>query len=278
MERKILKNYIQNNKILFSVYLVIRNYIIRFFNIKVSKLSREEKLTLKVLKRDGIVTIPNYFTSDQCNTMRNAFDKFVGNHSIYVPKENEYRIFGIERLSKEVDNIFSIDSFSRRICEAYLGEKMNLSATMSAKIVQKDGVVFGSGGSWHRDSFSREIKSISYLTDMTDDNGPFMYIKGSHKIFNIIKVLFKLKINTKGRYSSSDIQNITNILKKEVSYFPCTKGTLILADIRGLHTTKQVKKGFAYSIFNYYISKFDDNKFSNTTNLANKCISGNVNN
>jgi hypothetical protein len=142
---------------------------------------------------------------------------------------------------------------------------------MSAKIKYKEGTQYGSGGCWHRDSFSKQIKSIAYLTDMTEKNGPFMYIKKSHKMKSILKSIFLLKRGTfvgNQRYSDSEIESVKKIFKEDVTYFPCGKGTLILADIRGLHTTRFLKGGYAYSIFNYYIAKFDNSKRSEIIQLA----------
>ena len=64
------------------------------------------------------------------------------------------------------------------------------------------------------------------------------------------------------------------ILKKDATSFPCNAGTLVLADIRGLHTTRRLNSGYAYSIFNYYISKFDDNPVSSIRSISKDCIKG----
>ncbi|MBA5248786.1 MAG: phytanoyl-CoA dioxygenase family protein [Gammaproteobacteria bacterium] len=273
---KTSQNPIKKYKILFIIALFVRRYFLKLINRKSVKLSVEEKSILITLKKDGIVVIPNYFTLNECGLMKDEFDKYVENHSIYCI-ENENRIFGIERLSSKVAKIFSNDQTSFKVCEAYLGEEMTLQATMAAKIEFKEEIEYGSGGSWHRDSFSRQIKSIAYLTDMDDDNGPFMYIKGSHKFRNIIKVLLKLKRKknnaNNARYTKQDMKKALDILDEKIEYFPCSAGTLILADIRGLHTTRYLKGGFAYSIFNYYIAKTDDSKSSGIRKIADECVS-----
>ena len=272
-----MKKFIFKNKIVFSIVLLFRQYVIRFLNYKKVQLSPDELKILNILKKDGIVVIPNYFSKEQCGDMKLEFDKYVNNHSIYCD-EHERRVFGIEELSQPINKIFSQDKFSRNICEAYLGETMNLQCTMSARIDYKKGIKYGSGGSWHRDSFSRQVKSISYLTDMSEENGPFMYVKGTHKIWSILRLLLRLKRKgVKANYSRlslKDLENSREILKKDVTNFPCKAGTLILADIRGLHTTRRLKSGHAYSIFNYYISKFDDNKRGSIRELSRKCIEG----
>ena len=44
-------------------------------------------------------------------------------------------------------------------------------------------------------------------------------------------------------------------MDEEITYFTAPKGTLVLADVRGLHTGMPIKKGHRYSVFNYYIAK-----------------------
>jgi len=271
-----VQKFLKVNRFAFVTALFVRLFIVKLFKRKKVELSDEEVKILDTLKRDGIVVIPNYFSSDDCITMRKEFDTFVDKHSLYCP-EHERRIFGIDKLSDRVRNIFSSDSLSWKVCEAYLGEEMILQTTMSARIDYKEGIEYGSGGSWHRDSYSRQIKSIAYLTDMTEENGPFMYIKGSHKFFNIVKDILnrRQKPANFSRYTDTEIEIYTKRFKENITYFPCKAGTLILADIRGLHTTRYLRSGFAYSIFNYYIAKYDDNfKNSDLGQIESKCING----
>jgi|GEM_PF-749070 len=273
----VVKNWLKVNRFPFSLALLIRNFLIPVFLKKPkNRLNDSDREILKRLKKDGIVIIPDYFSEEECKTMIAEFDKYVDNHSVYC-EENERRLFGMEVLSKPVKDIFSDDMRAWKICEEYLGEEMSLQSTMMAKITFKNGVKYGSGGSWHRDSYAKQIKSISYLTDMTDENGPFMYIKGSHKMSRILKLIFSLdKEGGAGNYRFSDyeIDRAQSILKEGITYFPCSKGTLVLADIRGLHTTRYVKKGMAYSLFNYYVSKIDDRSDSGIKSLAKECIKG----
>ena len=272
-----MKKLIRRSKIVFSLAFIYRNFLVKFLNKKTTSLTPEESKILQTLKRDGIVAIPNYFSEEQVQTMKDEYDRYVDKHSFFC-EENERRVFGIDKLSPQVKNIFSDDQLSHSVCQAYLEEEMVLQSTMSARIDYKESIEYGSGGSWHRDSFSRQIKSIAYLTDMTDENGPFMYIKGSHTIPSILKVLFKLPRKAKPasdrRYTNQDIEEVAEILGKEISYFPCEKGTLVLADIRGLHTTRYLKGGHAYSIFNYYIAKTDHNPEGVIMEIEKKCING----
>jgi len=270
-----IRYYLQKSTLLFILAIFLREFVIKFFNRKYHKLSNEEIDVLKVLKRDGIVVLPNYFSTKECELIRDEYDKYVSEHSIPCV-ENERRIFGINKLSDVTNRIFSQDKFSKNVCETYLGESMVLQTTMVSRIDYSENDRYGSGGSWHRDSYSRQIKSIAYLTDMDDENGPFMYIKGSHKFLSIARLMLKLRSYNKRasetRYTDSDMEKARCFLSKKETLFTCSKGTLILADIRGLHTTRFLKSGHAYSIFNYYIAKFDHDKNGSIMKDEERCL------
>jgi len=270
-------NYIKRSKILFSLALIFRMLTLKRLRGAGFRhnLSPKEKEILKTLQEDGIVVIPGYFSQTECSVLRSEYDLFAPTGSLYCPNENEKRVFGMDRLSDKIKSLFSEDKVAWKVCESYLGEPMRLQTTMSARIDFKEGVKYGSGGSWHRDSFSRQVKSFSYLVDMTSENGPFMYIKGSHKLLNILKVIWSNFENTPAgntRYSDQYIVNAQKVLNQEIVYHTCKAGDLILADIRGLHTTSKVQKGYAYSIFNYYIASRDHQQDSSAMKSSEACV------
>jgi len=217
-------------------------------------LNEKERKILEQLIQDGVAIVPNFFSNDECTKIIESFE---GLDEKYAKYREDKRIFGIQCLSKIHKELFYENEFCKKIATAYLGEDVYLQTTMAAKIEPKEDIKYGSGGGWHRDSFSRQFKAIAYLNDVDIDNGPFMYIKGSHTLESIKKVLFQLKRDTYPgdyRYSENEIEKIKEILNKDITYFTAPKGTLVLADIRGLHTGMPIKSGVRYSIFNYYIA------------------------
>lgn len=261
-----LKKIIKNNKFLFTKALEYKELKL---NKRINSLSDDEKIILEELFENGVVAIPNFFTEDQCKEMIESFEKIDEKYSKYY--KNDKRIFGIEKLSLSHKNLFFENKMFKRIGESYIGDELILQTTMAAKITANDDEKHGSGGGWHRDSFSRQFKAVSYLEDVSINNGPFMYIKGSHKMENIKKVIYGLKKHTPGnyRYSNEEIEEIQKILNEEITYFTAPKGSLILVDIRGIHTGMPIKEGHRYSVFNYYIAKSSHQKNNNIEQLAN---------
>jgi len=261
-----IKKYIKNYKLLFTSVLYIRDFLPKFYSSPSS--NEEYQEILRKLKEDGIVVIPNFYTHDECNEMVDEYEKLQSEYGKNF--RNDRRVFGIERLSETFRKYHFSANLPRDIGAEYLGDELVLQTTMAAKITPDPSTALGSGGGWHRDSFSRQFKAIAYLDDVGMDNGPFMYIKGSHKLKNIKRVVFGLKDHTPGdyRYSQQEIEQIITLLDSPISYFTAPKGTLILADVRGLHTGMEIKRGHRYAIFNYYIAKSFHQKDSSVESLA----------
>ena len=234
-------------------------------------LNAEEKELFKTLMNDGVVAIPGFFSEEECDRMVADYEAVDEKYAKYF--DNDRRIFAMEKHSQAVKEIYHDNPFTKKMAEAYLGDEVHIQTTMIGKIVPQEGITEGSGGSWHRDSFSRQFKAVAYLSDVDIENGPFQYIKGSHKLDMIIKVLQGLKNKKKAndpRYTIEEIEEILQMCNQEITRFTAPKGTLVLADIRGLHTGMPIQKGHRYAIFNYYIAKKSWTGTSNIDKLANE--------
>lgn len=236
-----------------------------------SGLNAEEKEIYENLMRDGVVAIPGFYSDEECAQMIADYEAVDEKYAKYF--NNDRRIFGMEKHSEAVKKFHHDNPLAKKIAKAYLGDDVVIQTTMIGKIKPQEGIVEGSGGGWHRDSFSRQFKAVAYLSDVAITNGPFQYIKGSHKMEEILKVLFGLKNGNKAnnpRYSDDDIEAILKMCDQEITRFVAPKGTLVLADIRGLHTGMRIEEGHRYAIFNYYIAKKSWTGDSNIDKLANE--------
>ena len=174
------------------------------------------------------------------------------------------------------------------IGEKYCSSKICLSTLLAGRLGHNDESSTGSGGGWHRDSYSQQFKSILYLTNVTERNGPFQYIKKSHLRSNIRKILTMRALDHEGgritRYTEADIDLILS--KFDYTIKTCTGGigTLIFADTRGIHRGYPIENGERFSLTTYYtpkrvgvsdeilalndhtIKKFRNSKFMNNSN------------
>jgi ectoine hydroxylase-related dioxygenase (phytanoyl-CoA dioxygenase family) len=113
---------------------------------------------------------------------------------------------------------------------------------------------FGSGGTWHRDGFFPEIKSILYLTDVDLDNGPFEYIAQSHvwspryaednKIYRFGFRQHRLATGGEAMLRREPHRHVR---------FTARAGTLVIFDTTGIHRGAPLKQGTRYALTNYYV-------------------------
>lgn len=121
---------------------------------------------------------------------------------------------------------FHTDPKLTQIGESYTNCELINSHTLGAKLVPKDNNL-GSGEGWHRDSVYRiQYKSIVYLTDVNENNGPFEYILGSHKISTIYNSILVNKFNAhQNRIEESQIEAFLKSNKQlEKKYLQLLKG------------------------------------------------------
>ena len=113
----------------------------------------------------------------------------------------------------------------------------------------------GSGSGWHRDSpITNQFKTILYLSNVNDSNGPFEYIKGSHTYDKMLKVNQHLnKALNKRRFSDEEIELLVKdnvVLKPE--RFLAPQGTLIFVNTRGIHRGAPLKEEKRYALTRYH--------------------------
>jgi hypothetical protein len=117
------------------------------------------------------------------------------------------------------------------------------------------------------------LKFFIYLTDVTDENGPHVYVRGTHK--KPLEI-----IDYDGRYSD---KFISENFKDNVVKLTGKKGTIMAVDTRGLHKGLELIKNerlifqiqFTNSLFGYknsgeYVNKFNSDintSFKNTYSL-----------
>lgn len=82
------------------------------------------------------------------------------------------------------------------------------------------------------------FKVFVYLTDVSEENGPHAFIKGTHKVGALPYDLLK-----KGYVMSSDEEIYNYFDKNEEILYTAPRGTMIIEDTKGLHKGTPVKSG-----------------------------------
>ena len=132
--------------------------------------------------------------------------------------------------------------------------------TLAAKVVAKPKNL-GSGGGWHRDSmYEKQIKAISYLSDVDGDNGPFQYVVGSHSKGSVLRTLDLHHGPNLKRFRADDLERWCESNQERVETIVGSAGDVILVDTRGLHRGMPIISGTRYALTNYYSAahRFDE--------------------
>lgn len=222
------------------------------------KLDKKEKQILEEIKDKGFYVIPNFYNNEICLAMRQEINHLMEKYKagLFIDKEDsDHRAFGANRLSDLIDKFYN-HPFINKIVKAH--EKTNniSGLTMAAKIECKPSNK-GSGGGWHRDwAMNKQIKAILYLSDVNSTSGPFQYLEGSQKHYNVIRDCYLEKLDfNQNRFADSEIEHL--IAKKypsELHTFTGKAGTLILVNTRGIHRGMPLEQGVRYALTNYYWS------------------------
>ena len=218
------------------------------------ELDESQKSIIEILKKDGIYVVPNYYSDSQCDNLRAQIDKSIIDYREHIwvdDTESDFRINGFNYASEEAQQ-FLDDRYILDVLESYEKCKpLKYRFVDGAKVTFKEGNK-GSGGGWHRDrTWGKMTKAILYLDDVSEENGPFQYVKYSHKPRSVIR--YARKYGFKFDQSRFDNQFIDAIDEKTMT-MTGNKGDLILVDTRGIHRGMPIESGERYALTNYYFN------------------------
>jgi len=218
---------------------------------------------LRQLRENGAVAIPRFFEPATADAIREACLDYLHNHlsaenppkvAIFDKKfgyENTASIDGVTRLyhvEKRISQAqsFALNPFMEAIGRAYYQQNVWLETT----IFQHNQICAAGTRDWHIDSWLNQFKAFLYLSDVTDENGPFTYLLGSHK--NEGYLLRKTFRSMRGEESTSVPDAEAGRLGLEAKAFTARKGTLLLADTKGIHQGGTLVRGDRSALVNYY--------------------------
>jgi phytanoyl-CoA dioxygenase PhyH len=218
---------------------------------------------IRRLSADGIAIVENYWPAEKCAAGRAEIDRLIATYPEAVRRysgESDKRMFGVESVSPLLAE-FHDDPFLSGIGEASGGLALYNFVTLGARI---DGTPEnnGSGDGWHRDAYGFQFKSILYLSDVDDSNGPFEYLTGSHKQWRaaLDTALGNLPGAPNTRYEPAAIKRMQTHFGLRSRQYPSQAGTLILAVTSGIHRGKPLLHGTRYALTNYYYHPFQIDK------------------
>jgi hypothetical protein len=212
------------------------------------------------VERDGVAVIPEYWSEDKCEQGRAELDRLILAYPDVVRAfsgGSDKRMFGVESVSSLLAE-FHGDPFARGVGEILGGVALYNFATLGARIdATPDNN--GSGDGWHRDAHGFQYKSILYLSDVTEMNGPFEYLPGSHKRWRATfdTMIGDLPPAPKTRYEPAAVERLVGRFGIKMRSFPGRAGTLLLVNSSGIHRGRPLRSGTRHALTNYFYRSFE---------------------
>jgi hypothetical protein len=231
---------------------------------KVDRTSRRSELRrgradydglLRDIVSDGIAVVPSYWTEEKCRAGRDELDRLIATYPDAVHFHSggsDKRMYGVESVSSLLAE-FHNDPFLRSFGECLGGLALYNFATLGARI-DATPENNGSGDGWHRDAHGFQFKSILYLSDVMDDNGPFEYLPASHKRWRAVfdTAVGDLPAAPKTRYEPTIVDRMVARLRLRRQHYPARAGTLLLVNTAGIHRGRPLRSGCRYALTNYF--------------------------
>lgn len=208
------------------------------------ELDEVEQQLLGQLERDGFAVLENYWSRQEALAMRDQLESYLGSTEDCDLANGAYlrvweggrdydqgvrRIYHVDKLVPGLE-AHRNDPSLMRIIHAYYRRPFHSRVL----VFQHNLATAHNTRYYHVDSFFNELKTFLYLDDVDAGNGPFTYLKGSHKHH-------WLRTRKLLRPGKSDLppttfrpEELSEILQDEVQLCGAA-GTLILADVRGFH-------------------------------------------
>ena len=221
-----------------------------------SKFDKKEQDILYQIQEKGYAVIPNFVDKDFCDRCINELEKNLVEHKEYVQTLSDLRIFGAEELSDSIKE-YSSKKFLFNLANHYNVEETFNAFCLANKIeFSEKSKKLGSGGGWHKDSISRQFKSILYLNDVDENNGAYQVIEKSHKLGYVLKDLkaSHMKFKTT-RFTEKQIEQILESEPSRLKTLTGKAGTMIVKDCSVIHRGSPLKKGKRYALTNYFFQK-----------------------
>lgn len=228
-------------------------------------LTSHEKACVADLRRDGFAVVKEYWPREKALQMRDHLESYLvnGNNQDFEngsylrfwndrnQDKNVRRIYHAERLIDELKR-FRSDIFVFGIATAYCGAPIYSGVLVYQHNTQSDS----NTRYYHVDAFSKQFKAFLYLDDVDDGNGPFTYLRGSHRCY-WVRLKKQIVGNREAPPTSFYDKDLRAMLKHEVEICG-PAGTLILADVRGLHRgSPQVNRSRSVLVNYMYTSPGD---------------------
>jgi len=208
---------------------------------------------LNNLNNVGICVVEDYFTPEFCDQAVEDIEEGLIKYKSKIQSSShegtsgDFRLFKMENHYNTAKE-FANDPLLLEVCSSYFGQEINSHFVLGGKVKHNPKQTTNSGGGWHRDNRAKQIKTLVYLSDVKEENGPYLFLPSSDKY----DLSTRDGIGRATRYEDESI----NLFCKENDFSPFKvigkKGTVIFADTSFIHRGANIQEGTRYTYTNYY--------------------------
>ena len=227
---------------------------------------------LAQLKTDGIAIINDFFDEPQLDLMLEEIARVRKSPAIV---DNMYghsdtgieRIFNIRELAPST-KIFFDHPLIASVFKAYFSKN---ATELKVFYEAKSEVGVSSQSNFHHfDDWRHRMKAFCYLTDVSAENAPLRYIKKSQKwgywrFWEEYNYFLHFRTDAKGQYTEltdysgmmfpHEVETVKTKWNCEEVFCTGKKGTVILFDSRGLHSSTVLQSGERQLLASYWTMK-----------------------
>lgn len=216
-------------------------YSWRFANGAEGKKAKE---ALEVLRRDGIVILPDHFTGERLARLKQSF------HAATDGKVNPYTPDSLYNEDIMQDPVFldaAVDDTILEIVGGYYRRRFSIGRANVSRLMPTPPVRHSSY-SWHHDARGRQLHMMLLLSDVTSNGQRMSYLKGSqHRYYSHYRGIVKTRFD--------DDLNAQNVSPDQVAEVVGKAGTLAIFDANGLHSGNRNDKELRDTLTFCYVSK-----------------------
>jgi hypothetical protein len=252
---------IRNNKFIYSNIVNLKQKkALSSFNFNFSD---TQKRIINDLKTNGIsiVGFTELFDTSVLNEMSDWIVNNETNLTAKLKKKYLFSYFGTDdkNLTLDVSNPFVKFYLSDEVLEIasnYLGYIPQLFEVYVEKTMPVGSDTRSYSQNWHRDPEEKKtLKVFIYLSDVTEESGPFTYVLGSSPTgTGKYKNLFPQKL-PHGSYPS-EIDVTSKVKLEDLLIATGVQGSIIFCDTSGLHRGGYAKSDYRIMSTGFYPSKY----------------------
>lgn len=213
---------------------------------------------LTAIRGKGFWEAPSFLDNRTCSTLREHLATFISDNPEHVVGSNkgDERIWAAEHVSPVI-RAFKEDPFFEELCTRFYGKPSQPLFIMANRLDLRDDRIVRSGGRWHRDRATPQLKAMIYLSDVTDANGPFQMYPYSQVESEAWNDRFELAglDPADTRWDDEDFEQFELANQAYLKQFTAQAGTLIFFDSSVIHSGKPLVEGTRYALTSYCYEK-----------------------